>query len=211
VSGSNEGGTKDSEHAVRAACLLLAAASVVTVLCGTDGAFSKEGSPCRVPDEFREMTASDSMLTCDRLLQRFVQFFVRDEAPGHIACARQTLQPARSASRRMGRIFILMAATLRLATADWTVTFFDDFNGPVVNASSWNVAVNYSRQGELELYIPANVFVQNGSLVLRTVAEQCVLDGTTFNVTSGWVDMQVRSHIAVATAKRIRKAASDRR
>jgi len=87
-----------------------------------------------------------------------------------------------------------------LATADWTVTFFDDFNGPVVNASSWNVAANYSRQGDLELYIPANVFVQNGSLVLRTVAEQFVLDGTTFNVTSGWVDMQVRLHVAAETA-----------
>lgn len=78
-----------------------------------------------------------------------------------------------------------------LAQGAWTLVFEDDFNGPALNASNWNVKVNetHCEPCEPQLYIPSRVAVTNGSLVITTARDNILgPGGERFNFSSGWVD-----------------------
>jgi beta-glucanase (GH16 family) len=71
----------------------------------------------------------------------------------------------------------------------WRLVFEDEFVAPQLNASVWRVANNMTHGGqEWELYTSDNVYVEGGSLVLRTQAVDAVHGGRTYHFTSGWVD-----------------------
>ncbi|SMB79894.1 family 16 glycosylhydrolase [Deinococcus hopiensis] len=55
------------------------------------------------------------------------------------------------------------------ATPVWTQVYSDEFNGTALDTSKW-IAVNGAANvnGELEYYTPEDVYLQNGTLVLRT-------------------------------------------
>jgi beta-glucanase (GH16 family) len=75
----------------------------------------------------------------------------------------------------------------------WSLTFSDDFDGPALNLSTWNVRRNESHccPQELELYEASNAYVEDGALVLATLrADPPAVGpgGALFNYTSAWVD-----------------------
>jgi beta-glucanase (GH16 family) len=73
----------------------------------------------------------------------------------------------------------------------WSATFWDDFDGPALNASAWRVRANESHcePCELQLYVPGAVAVAGGALVVTTArAHAFGPGGAVFNFTSGWVD-----------------------
>ena len=71
----------------------------------------------------------------------------------------------------------------------WTLVFEDTFSAPQLNASVWRVADNFTHGGqEWELYTAEDVYVEGGSLVLRTQARDVLHGGRTYHFTSGWVD-----------------------
>lgn len=82
----------------------------------------------------------------------------------------------------------------------WTLAWSDDFEGEALDVDAWNVKVNeshccgiFKKQGELELYLPEEVFLRDGKLVLRTRQRPAVdPKGQTWNYTSGWVDTKSR-------------------
>ncbi len=46
----------------------------------------------------------------------------------------------------------------------------DEFDGPTLNTSNWTPADNFTHGDlELELYLASNVYVENDTLVLRTM------------------------------------------
>jgi beta-glucanase (GH16 family) len=81
----------------------------------------------------------------------------------------------------------------------YTLTWHDEFDGPALNASRWNVAVGYNNaNNELEYYSTSNVYVDNGRLVLES--DRTLNDGQTvytsgkvtsagkFDQTYGWFE-----------------------
>jgi beta-glucanase (GH16 family) len=73
----------------------------------------------------------------------------------------------------------------------WVLTMSDDFDGPTLNASLWNVRNNESHCApcEAELYVAARVSVANGSLIITTQRDHVPgPGGAVYNWTSGWVD-----------------------
>jgi len=61
----------------------------------------------------------------------------------------------------------------------------EDFVGPALNGSLWNVLEQVHRGG---VYTAANVRLEGGALVLRTRAENLTVDGTPYYVSSGAVN-----------------------
>lgn len=84
-------------------------------------------------------------------------------------------------------IFLLVLAVLfAKSLAQWTTVFYDDFSGPSLNATLWNVASNKTHGSqELELYLKDDVYLENGALVLRTQARQAYFGPKLYNFTSG--------------------------
>eukprot|EP00042_Codosiga_hollandica_P021678 m.76875 g.76875 ORF g.76875 m.76875 type:complete len:284 (-) comp50464_c0_seq1:26-877(-) len=77
------------------------------------------------------------------------------------------------------------------SSQNWTLTWQDEFPGSSLNTSNWTPANDYLHQSqELNLYFAYNVWVENGSLVLRTQYDPQVYDGQQFQFTSGQVDSQ---------------------
>lgn len=105
--------------------------------------------------------------------------------------------------------------------SEWVLTFSEEFDGSTVNASRWRVADGGTHGDELELYTKDDVFVRDGSVVMRTRYNptRCVVPqnrsndgpcglsdghscclppgsapGTTrsYNYTSGWLDTEGR-------------------
>lgn len=72
----------------------------------------------------------------------------------------------------------------------WTLVFEDTFSAPTLNASVWRVADNFTHgDQEWELYTAEDVYVESGSLVLRTQARDVVShSGKAYHFTAGWVD-----------------------
>ena len=66
----------------------------------------------------------------------------------------------------------------------------DDFTGPFLNGSLWNVLEQPHRGG---VYTRDNVLVRDGALVLRTVAHNASVDGVPYFVTSGAVNTSGRA------------------
>eukprot|EP00054_Salpingoeca_dolichothecata_P004330 m.30215 g.30215 ORF g.30215 m.30215 type:complete len:308 (-) comp14514_c0_seq1:286-1209(-) len=74
---------------------------------------------------------------------------------------------------------------------DWVMTWEDDFLGSTINASNWNVAQNFTHgDRELQLYLAEDVYVENGTLVLRTRKNPTYYGSKLYNYTSGWVDTE---------------------
>lgn len=76
----------------------------------------------------------------------------------------------------------------------WQVVFEDDFDGEALNASNWTPS-NYSSvvsqyDGHAAMFIADRISVSNGSLKITTAWDPRVLDGVSYNFTSGWVDSQ---------------------
>ena len=61
----------------------------------------------------------------------------------------------------------------------------DDFDGPSLNSSRWNVLEQAHRGG---VYTRANVGLEGGHLVLRTEAQNLTVGGRSYYVTSGAVN-----------------------
>ena len=61
----------------------------------------------------------------------------------------------------------------------------DDFDGPSLNSSRWNVLEQAHRGG---VYMRANVGLEGGHLVLRTEAQNLTVGGRSYYVTSGAVN-----------------------
>jgi len=93
---------------------------------------------------------------------------------------------------------LALAALLAAAPArgGWVVDWEDDFSGPSLNTSLWNVATNASEgSNQIELYTADNVFLAGGALVLRTRPATVTAGGRTYNVTSGRVDTSGRGNV----------------
>jgi beta-glucanase (GH16 family) len=85
----------------------------------------------------------------------------------------------------------ISVSPVSVSSAGWVLTWEDDFDGSVLNASNWNVASNRSHcePCEAELYVPWRVNVSNSNLVITTSREQVFgPNGQLYNWTSGWID-----------------------
>ncbi len=79
------------------------------------------------------------------------------------------------------RLFALMLPVLLLSTGEvnaqeqaksrdgWQLVWQDEFNGNSLDTSKWNVLIREtSKHGELQYYVPDEVFVENGFLRIRS-------------------------------------------
>lgn len=67
----------------------------------------------------------------------------------------------------------------------------DNFDGAQLNMSNWNIAHNKTHGSqEFQLYMSDDVYVENGSLVLRTRHNPTMYGSRLYNWTSGWVDTE---------------------
>eukprot|EP00039_Didymoeca_costata_P012550 m.181046 g.181046 ORF g.181046 m.181046 type:complete len:387 (-) comp15511_c0_seq4:81-1241(-) len=67
----------------------------------------------------------------------------------------------------------------------FNLVFEDDFNGTSVNESNWNILEQVHRGG---VYTRDNVMVSNGTLIMRTVAQNITIDKVNYFVSSGAVN-----------------------
>jgi hypothetical protein len=84
-----------------------------------------------------------------------------------------------------GSIFVSFA--IGLVSAEWVLTFEDDFSGDSVNTSSWTVsdhdATKSRYDGHDALFVSGAVSVSGGNLVITTTyAPDTVFDGFTYNM-----------------------------
>ncbi|MCB1380888.1 MAG: glycoside hydrolase family 16 protein [Alphaproteobacteria bacterium] len=78
---------------------------------------------------------------------------------------------------------------------DWQMIFSDEFDGTSLDPSKWNTCFWWSSDGctnkgnrDLQWYLPKNVSVDNGSLILTAQPETVTApDGITYDFTSGMV------------------------
>ena len=78
----------------------------------------------------------------------------------------------------------LLCGTLADATVSGPLVFEDTFDGPL-NTTKWTIQTGVHLHG---VYSAANAFTANGSLVLRTVAQNQTVGDAHFFVSSGAVD-----------------------
>lgn len=91
-----------------------------------------------------------------------------------------------------------------LVAAEWVVVWEDDFNGPTVNASNWNI-LNNTAMGrppswnQVELYTADNVQTVTvdgrSALLLTTRPDNVTWDGVQYNITSGRVDTGYKMNV----------------
>ena len=97
-------------------------------------------------------------------------------------------------------VLLFVLGGLTTAEGRWSLVWEDTFDSPTINESNWNVLSNVSEGkpptwNQIELYTSANVFVRNGSLVLRTRPQNVTFEGVHFNVTSGRVDTSFKRNV----------------
>ena len=102
----------------------------------------------------------------------------------------------------------------RAGSGSWRLVFEDDFDGPVVNASSWNVYANVSEgSNQIELYTADNVYTTSvdgrSALALRTRPQDVVLNGKSFNVTSGRVDTSLKVNLTFGRVEVVARLQND--
>ena len=126
--------------------------------------------------------------------------------PGSAGPSSRTLKTDVSAAEVRGRdrvaaplrVADLLPAPLRLKSDEdpsWELSWSEDFEGPSLNRSLWNVRANQSHccPPELELYMPEAVTQHDGYLELRTWRQtRTGSDKAVYNFTSGWVDTKGR-------------------
>jgi beta-glucanase (GH16 family) len=78
--------------------------------------------------------------------------------------------------------------------ADWELVFSDEFDGGELDDDRWTTCYWWDRGGctnlgnnELEWYLPDNVWVEDGNLILEAREEKVRGDGETYPYTSGMV------------------------
>ena len=85
--------------------------------------------------------------------------------------------------------FHLLMFFAAAASAAWTPTYFDDFSMPTLDPTLWRVADNYTHGNqEWQLYLKDEVYIENGSLVIRTRSRNASYGRKPYRFTSGWVD-----------------------
>jgi beta-glucanase (GH16 family) len=63
----------------------------------------------------------------------------------------------------------LMAQGTQHSSTGWKLVWQDEFNGERVDAAKWNILLReYSKHNELQYYVPDEVYIENGSLRLRS-------------------------------------------
>eukprot|EP01083_Nonionella_stella_P107713 312313_1 len=70
---------------------------------------------------------------------------------------------------------------------NWKLIFDDEFDGTELNFSNWANTRHPSAPDELEIYEAANVYLQNGSLVIETKYQPTTKNNITYPYTSGVV------------------------
>src|SRR4051812_45804887 len=56
-----------------------------------------------------------------------------------------------------------------IAPTGWTLVWSDEFNGKALDLKKWNVLIREtSKHGELQYYVPDEVYLENGSLRIRS-------------------------------------------
>jgi beta-glucanase (GH16 family) len=107
----------------------------------------------------------------------------------------------RSASAYAVLLALLAAAPAPAGSvgAGWRLVWEDDFGGPELNASTWNVVVSGEGSNQIELYTADNVFLTvadgRSALALRTRPSNVTWHGRAYNVTSGRVDTSFKRNI----------------
>ena len=103
---------------------------------------------------------------------------------------------------RVGLLLLSALLCLPECQAAWTLLWSDDFDGPSVNTSLWNVYANVSEgSNQIELYTATNVVIEhdprtgNGWLVLQTQQQNVSWEGHKYNVTSGRVDTSNKANV----------------
>lgn len=65
--------------------------------------------------------------------------------------------------------FFLLFSLAAFSQDSWKLVWHDEFDGKRVDTSKWNVLLReHSKHGELQYYVPDEVFLRNGSLRLQT-------------------------------------------
>lgn len=100
-------------------------------------------------------------------------------------------------------LLLLAPCSLVSSARQWKLSWSDEFDSPAgLDTKTWNVRTNQSHccspfggNGELQLYLPDEAFVDDGSLHLRT-RRRAATDpaGKRWNYTSGWID--TKGHFA---------------
>lgn len=71
----------------------------------------------------------------------------------------------------------------------WELVFVDDFNGSVLNETTWTVRNNMTHgDQEWQLYLKDEAWVDNSNLVIRTRVNPTMYGPRRYNWTSAWVD-----------------------
>lgn len=107
----------------------------------------------------------------------------------------------------MSYISCLLLIMPLLARASWKLSWADEFNGPEIDRSIWNVASNVSECdpaspycNQIELYTSDNVFLRDGALLLRTQAQNVTgPNNQRHNITSGRVDTSFLRNISMSS------------
>jgi hypothetical protein len=111
--------------------------------------------------------------------------------------------------------FVLAVAAAAVSPeGSWRLVFEDDFDGPTVNSSNWNVYANVSEgTNQIELYTADNVFTTSvggvGALALRTRPQEVKFDGHSYNVTSGRVDSALKVNITYGRVEVVARLQND--
>ena len=94
-----------------------------------------------------------------------------------------------------GTFFWLVATVPIVARGlSWELSFADHFEGDALNTTSWNIKSNESHccqlgKEELELYMPDEIFIQDGKLNVRTRHRAEIgPQQKVYHYTSGWID-----------------------
>lgn len=94
-----------------------------------------------------------------------------------------------------GTFFWLVATVPIVARGlSWELSFADHFEGDALNTTSWNIKSNESHccqlgKEELELYMPDEIFIQDGKLNVRTRHRTEIgPQQKVYHYTSGWID-----------------------
>jgi beta-glucanase (GH16 family) len=95
---------------------------------------------------------------------------------------------------------LLLALALPAFHCAWVPLWADNFDGPALNESNWNVMSNVSEGrpptwNQIELYTADNVYLSGGALVLRTRPQNVTFAGIHYNITSGRVDTAFKRNL----------------
>ena len=96
-----------------------------------------------------------------------------------------------------------IAALFSAVSSSWVLSWQDDFEGPTLDLTSWNVISSAEGGNQIEYYSPENVFISTvdtvHALTLRTRPENVTVNKQHFNVTSGRVDTSFKRNVTAGS------------